>query len=226
LRVSGGADGTTIRDSVEDVCVALIAKSDVCGQVLVGWYRHARIYAEMQHDPKRGYYQWISEASDGHPLPLDQRILVVPKGKNATGQANVTYTRTTDGALQTNRPYLKAIRKAILKAPSANAIEIAVPSNEDAIVRGQGFQQDVLYRTEIEQHSMKTVKKQLLKKYATVKDVSKEQSHDFLCISADNKQHKIEVKGTTTAGDSVLVSRLEFELAKAESVDLYVLRQL
>ena len=224
-RMVGGADVTTEDDSAEDVCVALIATSGDLGQVLVGWYRHAEMYADMQDHRKRGYYHWTSKASDGHLLLLEQRTLVVPKGKNATGQANITYARDPDGSLQ-KRPYLKAIRKAILKPALARAIDIAVPSNEDAIVRGQGFQQDVLYRTEIEQYSMKKVRKELLKRYETVKDVSKEQSYDYLCISADNKQHKIEVKGTTTPGDSVLVSRLEFELANAESVDLYVLSEI
>jgi hypothetical protein len=222
-RVTGRDAFESNEEEVDDVCVAVIAKSPEGGQVLVGWYRHSKLYAEQQKHAKRGGYQWLSRTAI--LLNPEERKVAIPKGKGATGQANFTYTRAKGGELLTV-PYLTAIRRAILDWKESDTPRIDVVSNEDAIVRGQGFQSDVRYRTEIEAHSMRVVKRELRKRYANVHDVSAERSYDYLCISKNGRQRKVEVKGTTTAGSSVLVSRREFELAKAEPVDLYILSDI
>jgi Domain of unknown function (DUF3883) len=213
---------SVLREHVDDVCVAMIAKSQEFGQVLVGWYRHSRLFMAQQEHGQRGAFHWKCSVDDGVLLPVERRTLSIPQGKGAVGQANYGYSRDKDGKLL-DRPYLDAIRRTILAWSPRDSSVVPVLSNEDAIVRGQGFQNDVRYRQEIEAHSMRLVGRTLRKLYRTVNDVSKERSYDFHCTSAKGEHRKIEVKGTTTPGRSVLVSRSEHELAQSEQVDLYVL---
>jgi hypothetical protein len=89
-------------------------------------------------------------------------------------------------------------------------------------VRGQGFQYDALYRRVIEARAMTVVQRELKKSYDTVEDYSKTASYDFLCRNGNGRPRVIEVKGTTTAGKAVLVSSNEYDLARRQRVDLYV----
>jgi Domain of unknown function (DUF3883) len=95
-------------------------------------------------------------------------------------------------------------------------------------IETQGFQCDAKYRSEIEAYSMWRVGRILRKIYDTVRDVSREkmQSYDYHCISQDGRCQKVEVKGTRTKGNGVLVSRCEFNLAKKERVNLYVVSNI
>lgn len=228
IRVAGATlsivDAGSDDEHVSDVCVALIAKNGAFGQVLVGWYRHAMLFASLQQHESRGYFNWSCKKSDGVLLAPEDRTLIIPKGKGATGQSAFTYSRDLQGERYRDRPFITQIRKFISSYTGKSGQYAGSATTADSIVRGQGFQWDVRFRQEIERHSMRVVERQLKKRYAIVKDVSKELSFDFLCTSGNGKQRKVEVKGTTTAGDSVLVSRREYDLARREHVDLYVVR--
>lgn len=206
-------------ERVEDVCVAMIARSDYLGQVLVGWYRHATFYAFGKRRNRR-FCLWTARVIDGIPLPVAARSLSVPFGKGATGESNLTYARDKQGNLLRDRQFIDDIRNAILTYdPTGDSSPL---QNLDAIVRGQGYQYDALYRRVIEARAMAVVQRELEKSYGTVKDHSKTESYDFLCRNGNGRPRLIEVKGTTTAGNAVLVSSNEYDLARRERVDLYV----
>lgn len=205
-------------ERIEDVCVAMIARSDDLGQVLVGWHRHATFYAWEQR--RRRWYLWTAKVRDGVLLPVAARTLRVPFGHGATGESNLTYARDKSGERLTGRPFLDEIRNAILSYdPTGDTSPL---QNLDAIVRGQGFQYDALYRRVIEARAMAVARRELEQSYRIVKDYSKTESYDFLCRNGNGRSRKIEVKGTTTAGNAVLVSSNEYDLARRERVDLYV----
>jgi len=211
-------DPGTEDERIEDVCVAMIAKSDSLGQVLVGWHRHATFFAREQH--RRRWFLWQAPAKRGVLLQVDARTLRVPSGRGATGESNLTYARDKFGNLLQGRRFIDEIREVILTYdPTGNASPL---QNLDAIVRGQGFQYDALYRSEIEARAMTVARRALKKMYNTVVDCSKIESFDFQCRNGNGRPRLIEVKGTTTAGNAVLVSSNEYDLARRERVDLYI----
>jgi hypothetical protein len=214
------------QDAIDDVCVAWIATRNGFGQVLVGWYRHTKMFAEYREHGKRGLYEFIANVKDSFLLKPDDRRLQIPKGKGGTGQANMCYARDLSGKLM-HGAFFDSIRRTILGYGKRNvpvtrdeALEVA-----DAVVRGQGFQFDVRHRRLIELHAMARVKKLLKKSYGEVEDRSGECSFDYVCRNG-TREVLVEVKGTTTHGKVVLLSRAECELAKEERVDLYVVKDI
>jgi hypothetical protein len=184
------------------------------------------MYAEYLEHGKRGLYEFVCKLKDGELLRPDDRRLQVPKGKGGTGQANICYARDGVGKLAQG-PFFDSVRRAILKHGKTTTPGNRSESLEaaDSVVRGQGYQFDVRYRRIIEMHAMACVRKLLKKDYDEVEDRSSEASFDFLCRNG-RAEHLIEVKGTTTAGDVVLFSRAECELAGRERVDLYVVKDI
>jgi hypothetical protein len=209
-----------------DVCVAWIATRDGIGQVLVGWYRHAKMYATHDQHGKRGVYNFIAKSRDGTLLHPDDRRLQIPKGAGGTGQANICYARDNNGEL-IKGAFFDRVRATILKFGNGKARDSKNDAIHaaDAVIRGQGFQYDVRFRRLIERHAMARVMKLLKQKYEAVEDRSSECSFDFLC-RIGGKERLVEVKGTTTVGEIVLLSRAECELASRERVDLYVVRNI
>jgi hypothetical protein len=217
------ADEGTYNEHVNDVCVAMIAKSDRVGQVLVGWHRHATLYA-ITRRTTGCWWVWTAPARDAILLPVTSRILRVPRSEGATGESNITYTRDRSGALYRNRIFIDEIRRFI--AQYGPRQEPSAIENLDAVIRGRGFQYDAIYRDIIEKRAMIVVRRHLSQGYAKVVDHSATESYDFLCLTKSGRSRKIEVKGTTTNGKAVLISANEYVMAQKELVDLYVVRDI
>jgi hypothetical protein len=77
----------------------------------------------------------------------------------------------------------------------------------------QGFLADPKTRRGIEQHAMAIVMEHYTRAAWHVEDVSGTQSYDFLCTHA-GAELRVEVKGTTTDGSQVLLTRNEVEHAR------------
>ena len=131
------------------------------------------------------------------------------------GQANICYARDNDGKIS-RAPLFKDIRDTIIddRGSGTDEGERSVEA-ADAVVRGQGFQYDVRFRILIERRAMALVRRYLKSRYDEVEDRSAECSFDYLARKGKSKR-LIEVKGTTTPGDFVLMSRAECELAARE----------
>ena len=225
--------GATLH-SANDVAVAFFAtNSETGGQYLVGWHRHAGLNDPAGYRDRpgghEGVFLWSCASTDATLLPRPQRSLPIPKGKGATGQAQITYARSADGKPKT-MAWLKDVRKFMLAydgpsltgASGKHAIATLAAQGAEDVLRGQGIVTNAQLRKVIETYAMRRVKALLKKKYGKVPvDTSGTESYDFLC-SMKGKGIQVEVKGTRGAGDSLLFSAAEVALARKDVVDLYV----
>lgn len=89
---------------------------------------------------------------------------------------------------------------------------------------GQGYITDAKKRVAVELHAMKEVEDHLLQMWPIVDDVSKDGLHyDLHCVCGDEELH-VEVKGTTGAGTTVILTHPEVTHAREHCTDaaLYV----
>jgi Domain of unknown function (DUF3883) len=88
---------------------------------------------------------------------------------------------------------------------------------------GQGYESHDPRRKAIEDHAMKKAIAHYRKQGWTVVDVSAKRSYDLLCKRGRQRLH-VEVKGTTSAGESVLLTKNEVQHARGTypHVALYV----
>ena len=84
----------------------------------------------------------------------------------------------------------------------------------------QGYVIDSRVRKAIEAQAMKLAREHFESLEYQVKDVSRNHSFDLLCRKGDEVL-QVEVKGTTSDGSSVLMSKNEVELAKAGKTVLF-----
>lgn len=84
---------------LDDVLIIWCAKSELKGTVIIGWYKHARVYRDEQHlysESDNLYYRFEADANNCNLLSEDERIYPigraskVGKGKGF-GQSNIWY---------------------------------------------------------------------------------------------------------------------------------------
>jgi hypothetical protein len=76
-------------------------------------------------------------------------------------------------------------------------------------IKGQGFRLSAAQRKVIEDHAMSLARMELTSwGWSEIKDVSAGKSYDFYCRSEDDELF-VEVKGTTSGGDSIILTRNE-----------------
>ena len=93
--------------------------------------------------------------------------------------------------------------------------------------QGQGFASTPAQRRAIEDHAMARARTHFRKRFSTVENVSKQKGVlDLRCGSAGKTRVHVEVKGTTTSGDSVILTRREVERARSGASALYVLHSI
>ena len=100
-------------------------------------------------------------------------------------------------------------------APAAEVVDVLVASAEAAgkVVRGrgQGFRPSLVQRQAIEERAMVVAREYLeTEKKWRVQDKSRTESFDYLC-EHDNETIYVEVKGTTSNGESIVLTRSEVE---------------
>jgi hypothetical protein len=111
-------------------------------------------------------------------------------------------------------------------------IEREAESVDDALARislgtGQRFQSDSVLRRLIERHAMEAATRHFANEGWTVEDVSNAQPFDLRCRKSGNEL-RVEVKGTATQGDSILLTAGEVRHAQehAGNVALFVLHSV
>lgn len=88
-------------DELSDVDVVFTARRPGAGgTVVVGWYKNATVFRHPQqvkwisktHEKNGVDAHWVSTAAENFVLlPLDQRNIVVPRGKGGMGQSNIWF---------------------------------------------------------------------------------------------------------------------------------------
>ena len=91
--------------------------------------------------------------------------------------------------------------------------------------KGQGFLSNAKERSVIEQHAMFLAKQYFKSRWNSVHDVSANSSFDILCKNK-SEELRVEVKGTTTDGDSVILTKNEVKEAKDPGYALFVVSKI
>ena len=87
---------------------------------------------------------------------------------------------------------------------------------EQAQGKSQGFSVPPAVRKAVEAYAMEKATTRFERDGYTVRDVSNRESYDLSCTRGDEVLH-VEVKGTQTAGDKILLTRGEVRLARKKS---------
>ena len=236
-RVESGAQGA----SLENVTVIFVARRPKGGQVIVGWYGGAKLFRSLgpkvagraTHLPQ---YRCIANVRDSVLLPEKMRRLPIPHGPGGFGQANVCYPLERDGSRKSRRWMAQALSyldsydgENLLIEPEADASDSIVAELEAAGEGrpGQGFRTSAKDRAAIEKHGMVRAEKYFTAHGYDVKNVSDRRSYDLHCVKGD-REIRVEVKATTTAGQAVFLTRREAELAASTEGEaaLYVLHSV
>ncbi|SRR6266404_2661399 len=222
-------------DKIDSVLVIWFAtKPKDRGQVVIGWYVNATVFRSIQSPdllPLRKNYNYNIKArkDDSVLLGISERTYPVGHDIKGTrqgnpGQTNAFYILDNRGqARDLTNPTNAWITKLIEYVENYDGSKIS--SREDEIQEdvltaqyssgGQGFQSDVEVRLMIESHAMATCKKHYSEKKYEVEDVSKNRPYDFI-IRKNGLSRFIEVKGTRTAGDTIILTKNEVDLSRTQ----------
>lgn len=208
------------------------------GQVVIGWYNNATVFRSVQSTndlPQRNNYSYniMAKAKDCVLLPISKRKFPVGhnikgmKGGNP-GQANAFYLLDGKGNPKNlKNPNSAWIENVIEYVKNYDGLKIS--SREDEIQEdcvtaehssgGQGFQSDVESRLMIESYAMTICKNHFLRNGYEVIDVSANHSYDLL-IKKNEESRFVEVKGTQTAGETIVLTKNEVDLSRAHGVNM------
>lgn len=163
----------------------------------------------------------MARLKDAFRLPTKERWEPVPGGAGAFGQSNVCYLLARDGRPKKAAWMFKAIDYVreyagpnLLTDPEIEVQNQAAAQAEavDAAGQGQGFASTPAERRVIEDHAMARALRHFKSRYAVVENVSKQKGVlDLRCGSNGKTSVHVEVKGTTTSGESVILTRREVE---------------
>ena len=231
-------------DSIADVLVVFVSRSDTAGQVIVGWYDNATVYREYQKPTsqmQRANYWYLLRAESRHAvlLPEKYRTHGIPKGAGAFGRASVVYPCESDGSARNFHSGAYAwIGKALLFVDlydGPNLLSHPFDNLEDQIEEivenektersGQGFRVTPEQRKKIEEFAVKRATKHFESLGYEVKNVGKTRSYDLECRKG-SAVLRVEVKGTQTDGASVILTPNEVANAKKHLTALFVLHSI
>jgi hypothetical protein len=226
-RVDPAASG----DSLSDVRIVWVATRDDVGQVVVGWYDNATLLAKAHDYPEESgreeyIYKCIADPANAVLLPVSERAWVVPKGRNGMGEANILYPIGDDGRSRLQTPGFEWMTDILAKIDlyESSTDEEPVADAVAAAATGQGFLGDPAWRRALEEHAMNAAIRYLHKEGYDPKDEHKTHPYDLRCTKGPEILF-VEVKGTTTAGESVFVTSGEVGFARknAPNTALFIL---
>jgi hypothetical protein len=215
------------KNKLNSVLVVFVAPRAYGGQTIVGWYKDAEVHRKcVRSSPgkPRGFgYFCSAKRKNCILLPDENRILPIPFGKGGMGQANVCYPLATDGSEKRAAWMEHALHfiddyqgSDAVATPEADAEQEIAAATEKALARskGQGFARTPKERKAIENRAMEVAKRYFGKKGFDVEDVSARRPYDLLCRRGNAELH-IEVKGTTTDGATIVLTKNEVRHARS-----------
>lgn len=238
-RIDPGADG---QDRVMSTLVILVSRRpNQRGQVIIGWYKNAIVYREAASDPRPKFrsqraFNITARQKDAFLLPTKERWEAVPGGAGAFGQANVCYPLQRDGRPKKATWMSRAIEYVMGYAGANLVTDPEIETQNQAAAQaeavtaagqGQGFASTPAQRRAIENHAMVRALAHFRRHYSVVENISTQHGVlDLRCGSAGKTRVHVEVKGTTTVGESVILTRREVERARKGGTALYILHSI
>ena len=224
-------------ESLDGVLVIFIAPYED-GQRVVGWYRDAKVYRVsvqyppnvkdriQQHFAKEGLtnptfneYRLEAKLSNAVLLPKNIRMSwpKIPRGTGGIGQSNVCYAYEANRALK-SASWIQEVFDLVSSYHGPNLLTAPEAEADDEIFNAQeqawGFQSNAEIRRLVEEHAMQKAKEELhnlgFGKFVRTAEL---ECYDYTC-ERSGALHYVEVKGTQTAGTSVILTRNEVEHAK------------
>jgi hypothetical protein len=184
---------------------------------LVGWYTNANLYDDIQQLPGRGSYNFRARTEDARLLPPEQRMFRVPTGRGAIGQSNVFYSLMPDGTRR-DAPWIEQVLRHI-----ENHDEVEAQMADATRALGQGIGLSATDRAKVELHAMKVVEQHYRDAGYEVEIHGR--PFDLLCRRG-RKELRVEVKGTTGEGRSVLVTNGEVESARVHDTEMFIVSDI
>jgi hypothetical protein len=217
--------------SIDGVTVLLVShKRGTRGQHIVGWYRDATVFDELQYDGPWTNRAYASAGWDGTRCPYlfkatpgKCRLLqeverfspvwsVPGEGPGEMKRTTVFYPYDQRGRLRTPKwitrilSQIRRYRPGTFDTPREGELRDFLTQ-----ARGQGWTSDPRERRTIEEFAMTKARKHFTKEGYGTDDVHSHQSYDLYCSKA-SQALLVEVKGTTTKGESVLLTPNELSL--------------
>jgi Domain of unknown function (DUF3883) len=221
-RIDPGAPG---KDELNRVLIVFVAKKQpVGGQVVVGWYKDAKVlrnFAKSPGKPRKYHHLCSARASNCVLLPVQNREFDVPRGRGNIGTSNAWYPLDKDGEPRNPRwlgellEFVRTYEGAnLLFGPEAAAEEESTAAIESALARsqGQGFARTAEERKLLEAYAMKRAIQHFQNQNFDTEDVSKSRPYDLKCTRRHKELH-VEVKGTTTIGNAIILTSNEVKHA-------------
>lgn len=193
----------------------------------------------LMKDPNTKY--WVNQSTANEVANrVVIRYLISPNLPLWEGMTNVKVIE--EKKLNIQQPYSQGsafhvkpeqweeIREAIGEWPIPEIVdaELAIAEVIGKKRSGQGFRIGVAERKEIENHAMQAAKSHYEEQGWSVTDVSATCSYDLLCKRDNGEELHVEVKGTTSDGQQILLTRNEVEHARYRfpHVALFVLANI
>jgi len=239
-------DPQCAEDEINDVLVIFFAKNPISGgQVIIGWYKKAKVYSFFQDSSKekeRNKFSYNIKANINETVLLPIRNRKYPLGHGIKGhkggnpgQANAFYLYDEKLKKKQTNKYNAWIYDAIDYVLNYNGQTIS--SFDDEVSEeihtslfsgsGQGFQSDVEKRLAIEEYAMDLCKQHYSKQKYSVKDVSKNKPYDFHVKKGD-EELLIETKGTQTNASKIILTKNEVKLSqeKGDDMSLFIVHSI
>jgi hypothetical protein len=206
-------------ESAKGVTVVWYAKRPKGGQVIVGWYRNAEIYKDRQKYPLgtgRDGFRFVcrSGTADAVVLPPDSRTFLLPSKGGGLGRSNIVYALDTHGQSRLEDPSQEWMARALRLIEGYGPVTTATvsPVSRGHPGGGQGFNRDAAERDKLDAFAMARATDHFSGLGYKVEDEHLRNPYDLKC-SKDGSVLYVEVKGTKSRGESVLVTNGEVDFA-------------
>jgi hypothetical protein len=198
--------------NVENVTIILFAKNpDTGGQYIVGWYKHATLYREVQQLQNREFdsksYLCKAKITDGYLLPVEDRIYEVV----GPGQTNAWYP-----AEHKKSDFFYKL-KAYIENPSAY-----IKNKRRHTDERRAWQPDIEKRKQIEIAAMSTVAEYFeLRNYIVTYKHNEKLGWDLEAV-LEKKTLQLEVKGLAGEFECIELTPNEYANCKRSSYRICV----
>jgi hypothetical protein len=181
------------------------ARNPRCGSVIVGWYKNARVYKEIQFLKSHNRSYFVKSNIKNHVLlPVEERVFGIPRDKNGMGQSHIWYA---DKSIQKHKKYKEKVLKYI-----NNYRNTTIYKNTP--IRKKTRQPDVEIRQKIEKKAIEITKKYYKNRNYKISSVEKDNIGWDLEAMIKNNKLRIEVKGLSGDDISVELTPNEFQSYK------------
>ncbi len=189
------------------------------------YYTDARVFYENFDD------KWIDPEDDisryAQRIDVEKWELYVPDGVWVEGVEITQRNKTVYAVFEIGRDYFEAIKEKLTSEKMVFGNHDVAQAIEKSHAKSQGFLLDSKLRNALEDYAMEAAKKYFRSKGYEVEDHHKDHPYDLRCTKKKDVLY-VEVKGTQTSGEGIILTSGEVEFAHRhkEQMALFVLHSI